>query len=972
MTSTSKKHTEHDFFGESSEADRETAEATSAEVETEKPVKAPAPKTQSSDKSDGAAAEKPGDGDATAGDREIYIIDGHSQVFKAYHGIRQLSTSTGIPTNAIYGFVQILHRLFKTRKPSHVVVVFDSSGPTFRHELYEEYKANRDAPPEDFSQQMSYINQILEHMRLKVLVAPGFEADDIIATLTRRATAEGFKVRVVTADKDLMQLVDDDVEIIRLMPDSEIIYDREAVKEKMGVYPEQIGDLLAMVGDTSDNIPGIPRVGMKTAAKLLDQYGTLANVLDNVHELKGKQAEYVEAGRESALLSQKLVALHYDVDIDCVLDDCTLAEPDLPSLLKIYRELEFRRLIDELETASPETVEALEAATARETDYRIINTEEALEEFCEKIRKAKFVGLDVETNELQVIVANLVGISLSVEANTGVYIPLGHTDPLGEPTDQMPQLPLEVVQRHLGPILADPEIKKYAHNLKFDWHLLRRHGLDLDHGTFDTLLASYLINADRRTHGLKDLAADLLHIRMTPITDLIGKGKGQISFDQVEIEPAAQYAAADADLTLQLTHFLEPRLEEANGRRLLDEVELPLVRVLMDMEATGVCIDKEHFAQLAVETNEHLDRLRQEIYSHCDGKEFNLGSPKQVAQVLFEDLGLKPVKSKKTGYSTDIEVLEALACDHEVPRLLAEYRQFEKLKSTYIDVLPTLICEATGRIHTSYNQAVAATGRLSSSDPNLQNIPIRTEWGRKIRAGFVPSAPDRVLLGADYSQIELRVLAHVTEDPSLVNAYTTGIDVHALTASKVYDVPVESVSPEMRNVAKMVNFGVIYGMSAMGLSQRLKIPFATARSFIEEYFKGYAGVREWLDATLAAARNNGYVETVSGRRRMLPDIRSKNFNARSASERVAVNAPIQGSSADMIKIAMIGIHNRMKEAGLASRMIMQVHDELIFDVVESELEQMKGLVREEMENALPLKVPVVVEMGTGKNWEVCK
>lgn len=904
---------------------------------------------------------------------ELYLIDGHSQVFKAYHGIRQLSTSTGIPTNAIYGFVQILHRLFKTRNPSHLVVVFDTGHPTFRHELFDEYKANRSAPPEDFGQQMDYINQILKHMRLKVLSQPGFEADDIIATLTRRAVDEGFAVRVITADKDLMQLVNDDVQIIRLMPDTELIYDREAVKEKMGVYPEQIADLLAMVGDTSDNIPGIPRIGLKTGAKLLEEYGSLANVLENADNLKGKQADYVNAGRESALLSQQLVELHYDVDIDCVFDDCMMPEPDLPALLNVYRELEFRKLVADIETAAPEAAEAARPELPpRETQYTIINAEEDLAAYCEKIREAGFVALDVETDRLQVIIAHLVGISLSIEANTGVYIPLRHTDPLGSLSEDMPQLTLETVQRHLAPIFQDPAIRKYAHNLKFDWHLLRRHGLGIDHGSFDTLLASYLINADRRNHGLKDLAADLLHIRMTPITDLIGTGKGQISFDQVEIEPAAQYAAADADLTLQLTQYLEPRLEEANGQKLLEEIELPLVRVLMDMEATGVCINRDHFAQLAVETNAHLQRLREEIYSHCDGKEFNLGSPKQVAQVLFEDLGLKPVKTKKTGYSTDIEVLEALACDHEVPRLLAEYRQYEKLKSTYIDVLPTLVCAATGRIHTSYNQAVAATGRLSSSDPNLQNIPIRTEWGRKIRAGFVPSAPDRVLLGADYSQIELRVLAHVTNDPSLVEAYTTGIDVHALTASKVYDVPVDAVSSEMRNVAKMVNFGVIYGMSAQGLSQRLKIPFATARSFIEEYFKGYAGVREWLDNTLASARNNGYVETVSGRRRMLPDIRSKNFNARSAAERVAVNAPIQGTSADMIKIAMIRIHNRMREEKLASRMIMQVHDELIFDVPKSELDLMEKLVHEEMEGALPLNVPVLVETGSGINWEVCK
>ncbi len=900
--------------------------------------------------------------------KEIYIIDGHSQVFKAYHGIRQLSTSTGIPTNAVYGFVAILHRLIKLRAPRHMVVVFDTKHPTFRHELYDAYKANRSAPPEDFSQQMEYINKILTSMNMKVITAPGFEADDVIATLTRQATAQGFNVHVVTADKDLFQLVNDQVRVLRLQPDSETVFDREAVKEKMGVYPEQVGDLLSMVGDTSDNIPGIPRIGMKTAAALLDKYGTLEEVLDHASELKGKQAEYIEAGRESALLSQKLVALHYEVPMDCDADGCEMAEPDLPSLLAIYRELEFRKLVSDLEVGSS-TEEAAENFPTRETDYRAITTEDDLRTFVQKIREAGYVALDVETDRLQVIVAELVGISLCVTPNEAVYIPIAHTGPLGV-REEVDQLPLRVVQRELAPIFADPTIRKFAHNLKFDWHLLRRHGLGLDKGSGDSLLASYLINADRRNHGLKDLAADVLQIQMTQITDLIGKGKTQMSFDKVDLEPATQYAAADADVTLQLIQYFDPRLDQFNARELLENIELPLVPVLMDMESTGVCINRAHFAQLAIETDAHLERLRRDIYTRCD-KEFNIGSPKQVAQVLFEHLGLKPVKSKKTGFSTDIEVLEQLACEHEVPGLLAEYRQFEKLKGTYIDVLPTLICPATGRIHTSYNQAVAATGRLSSSDPNLQNIPIRTEWGRKIRQGFVPSSKDRVLLAADYSQIELRVLAHVTGDPALVEAFTTGTDVHTLTASKVYDLPVEMVTSEMRGVAKMVNFGVIYGMGAQGLSSRLRIPFATARSFIEEYFKGYAGVRQWLDQTLVDARNNGYVETVSGRRRYLADIRSKNFNARNAAERVATNAPIQGTSADMIKIAMIRIDKRMKDEGFAARMILQVHDELIFDVPKNELDRLRELVLAEMENALPLSVPVVVEAGWGDNWNEC-
>ncbi|MGI8906863.1 MAG: DNA polymerase I [Candidatus Sumerlaeaceae bacterium] len=890
----------------------------------------------------------------------LYVIDGHSQVFKAYHAIQRLSTSSGIPTNAVFGFTQILHKLLKTHRPQHMAVVFDSGGPTFRHEMYNAYKANRLAPPEDFGQQMGYIMQILQGMRIPILQMPGFEADDIIATICQSAARQGYDVRIVTADKDLFQLVNDQVRVLRLEPDAETEFDREGVKQKMGVYPEQVGDLLAMIGDSSDNVPGIARVGPKTACALLEEYQTLEAVLANTEKLKGKQREYVEAGRESAILSRQLVALRYDVPVEFNIADCCMEAPDVALLAPIYRELEFRKLFEDLHLETSQ----------RQISYRIINTPEALKAYCQDIRTVGRVALDVESNMLDTILGKLVGISLSIEPNNAVYIPLMHVGAMGGGAE-VQQLPLELIRQELGPLLLDPAIDKIAHNAKYDWRLLRRHGLPIDRVVFDTLLASYLINADRRNHGLKDLAADMLGVRMTRIEELIGSGKNQITFDEVDVHAAAQYAAADADMTLQLAHDLEPRTEEAGAKKLLEELELPLVPVLMDMEDCGVCIDVPHFRDLARETDAHLERLRDQIWKSV-GREFNIGSPKQVAQVLFEDLQLKPVKSKKTGYSTDIQVLEELAEVHEVPRLLADYRQFEKLKSTYVDVLPTLICAATGRIHTTYNQAVAATGRLSSSDPNLQNIPIRTEFGRKIRQGFVPCDREKnVLLSADYSQIELRVLAHVTKDPALVQAYQENLDIHTLTASKVYGIAHEDVTSEMRGVAKMVNFGVIYGMSSQGLSQRLKIPFATAKTFIEEYFRGYAGVRTWLDSTLAQAKVRGYVETVSGRRRYLPDINSRNFNARNAAERMATNAPIQGTSADMIKIAMINIHRRLKQEGFRTCMIMQVHDELVFDVPKTELDRLAELVQTEMQNALPLDVPVVVETGAGVNWNEC-
>lgn len=937
--------------------------------------------------------------------RTLYLIDGHSQVFKAYHAIRQLSTSSGIPTNAVYGFLQILHKLLRTRDPQYLAVVFDSGGPTFRHEMYNEYKANRAAAPDDFSQQMGYIVRILEGLRIPILRQPGLEADDLIATLATRAAGEGYDVVIVTADKDLFQLVNDRVKVLRLEPDAETLFDREAVRVKMGVYPEQVGDYLAIVGDSSDNVPGVRGVGPKGAVTLLEKYGSLEGVLDHAGELKGKQAEYIASGRDSALLSRKLVALRTDAPIAIPTNELKRQAPDVATLQPLYRELEFRRFFEEIQIAPAQ----------RKCHYCSITTLQALEEFCGRIREAGVVALDTETDTLQPLTAPLAGISMSVAPNTAVYIPLNHTDAVGNRI--APQLTLEQVRPLLAPICSDPSILKIGHNLKFDWKVLRNHGMPLDRAGFDTLIASYLLNPDRRNHGLKDLASDLLGIQMTRIDELIGTGKKSIPFSQVEVEKATNYSCADADLTLQLYLMLNPRLDQeapkgaatapvistrsgggdffdspdettgsarnaASGttspaasttsamRRLYEEVELPLIPVLMQMETEGVCLDSVVFTRLSHEMTERLASIRDQIYALV-GHEFNLGSPRQLAQVLFEELKLKPVKSKKTQFSTDAEVLEELAQHHEVPSLMVEHRQFEKLKSTYVDVLPTLVLPETGRIHTTFNQAVAATGRLSSSEPNLQNIPIRTTEGKKIRSGFIPCGPGRVLLSADYSQIELRVLAHVTKDPSLVKAYRENIDVHRMTASKIFKVPPEQVTSQQRDMGKTINFGVIYGMSAPGLSAKLKIPMGEARIFIDEYFRAYAGVRTWLDGTLEFARECGYVETVSGRRRYLPDIRSRNFNARSAAERMATNAPIQGTSADMIKIAMIRIHDVLHQEKVETRMILQVHDELIFDMPESEVSGLTPRIVKIMQEALALDVPVEVDASTGRNWGEC-
>ncbi|MBX7247067.1 MAG: DNA polymerase I [Candidatus Sumerlaeaceae bacterium] len=888
----------------------------------------------------------------------LYIIDGHSQVFKAYHAIQQLSTSAGIPTNAVYGFCQILHKLLRTRQPDYIMVAFDSGGPTFRHEMYSEYKANREAPPEDFSQQMELIIDILKGLRIPIIQKPGYEADDIIATVVRKATAEGFQTVVVTADKDLFQLVNEDTKVLRLDTDRETEFGRDAVKEKMGVFPEQIQDMLAMVGDTSDNVPGIAKVGPKTAATLLDQFGTLEDVLANTDKLKGKQKENIEAGRESAILSKRLVALDYEVPVEFEVQSFQRQQPDVEVLQPIYTRLEFKRFLDELDVK----------VEARETHYECVTDLAILRKFAAKALKAGILAWDTETDSLNTLACRLAGFSFSCEPDHAIYVPVGHSSTMGQ---AVPQLTMDQVFEVIDPLFRNPDVRKIGHNIKFDIKSVTKYGFVLDKIGFDTLLASYILNPDKRNHGLKDLGPTLAGVSMHPITDLIGTGRNQITFNEVELDKATPYACADADATLQVYHILDKRLDESGMRDLYERIEMPLINVLMDMELCGVRIDSPYFLRLGAEMQQELDRLSARVFE-ITGHPFNLASPKQVAQVLFEELKLKPGKQKKTGYSTDVEVLDELANEHEVPRLLLDYRQYEKLKSTYVDVLPTLVERSTGRIHTTYNQTIAATGRLSSSDPNLQNIPVRTELGRRIRRGFIPLQDGHLLLSADYSQIELRVLAHVSHDPALLRAYAEADDVHTLTASKVFGCSPGEVTYEMRDQAKVINFGIIYGMGAHGLSTRLKIPMAAAKQFIDEYFAAYAGVKEWLNGTLENARQLGFVSTLTGRRRYLADINSKNFNARSGAERVAVNAPIQGSSADMIKIAMINIHNWLKESDLRTRMIMQVHDELIFDVPESELEHVSNHIQELMKTALPLDVPIQVDLATGPNWADCK
>lgn len=895
-------------------------------------------------------------------EKTLYIIDGHSQVFKAYHAIQQLSTSTGIPTNAVFGFCQILHALLRNHSPEYLAVAFDRPESTFREAVYAAYKANRPAPPADLPQQMEMIHRILDALRIPYFEVPGFEADDVIASLTKRALEADFNVVIVTADKDLFQIVSDRVKILRLEPNGETWFDREAVREKMGVYPEQVLDLLAMVGDASDNIPGIRKVGMKTAAALLAEFGSLDAVLENAHLLKGKLREYVEQGREEARLSRELVALRTDVPLEVDWEQLKRCEPDYERLAEIYRELEFRQFLQEI---LPKTAPKKAQSAAQ---YRAIWEEEELRRFCEEAVKAGRLCVDTETDSLDALLANLVGVSLAFRPHEAVYVPLRHRTSLLEQHNR--QLSMDSLYRLLAPVLSDPSVLKIAHNIKFDRKVLMKYGFEFAGRSVDTLIASYLLNPDKRTHGLKNLALDWLGEQMIQLQELIGSGKEQMTFDNVEIETATRYAAADADMTLQLWEKLEPKLAEAGLQELFERIEMPLVDVLIDMELAGIRIDTDHFNKLSGELDKRLRELRNEIVKIAE-IDFNPSSPRQVAEVLFEKLKLHPRRKGRSGYSTDMEVLEDLANQHELPKLILEYRQLEKLKNTYVDVLPTMVNPVTGRIHTSFNQTMAATGRLTSSDPNLQNIPVRTEIGRSIRRGFLPSKGGYVLLSADYSQIELRILAHVSEDSELVRAFQEDRDVHALTASKIFGVLPEEVTAEQRDQAKVVNFGIIYGMSPAGLSQRLKIPLEQAKQFIEQYFTAYKGVRRWISATLQSARQLGYVTTLSGRRRYLADINSQNYNARSAAERMAINAPIQGSSADMIKLAMLDIYRWLRESNLRTRMVLQVHDELIFDVPEDELDFVIPEVKQRMERALPLIVPVRVDMKWGKNWAEC-
>lgn len=891
--------------------------------------------------------------------RRLVLIDGHSNIFKAYHAIKQsLTNSRGEPTSAVYGFVNMFRRLYRDMDFKHVAVVFDPPGKTFRSEMYTEYKANRPPMPDDLRAQEIRIREWLEIMKIPVIEVPGYEADDVLADLAIRAAEDG-EALICSSDKDLLQVVRPGIKIWREHLQKTELLDEQGVVEKMGVRPDQIPEYLGLVGDSSDNIPGVPGIGKKTAAKLLSEYGSIAGILEAVPSLKkvSKALQNLVDNEESAKLSTQLATLK----IPCVegfqWDDWEWTFEPNEELRTFYRVMEFRQLLEEL---PGKTVEE------RTVDYRTITTQEELQNAVDACRAAGRAAIDTETDErdpdqIDVLTSRLVGISISWKTDQAVYIPIGKP------------LSLSTLSEILGPALNDSSIEWIAHHWNFDYKVLKLAGLKPRRLGGDTMIASYLINPER-TGGslkLKELALTHLGVQMTEISELIGKGDDMVTMSSVSLEEVSRYACQDADMTLQLHEHLLETLREANMEELYRTVEMPLIEVLAEMELAGVRIDRMYFRELSVKAERDLERMTDDIHQAA-GRPFNINSTKQLAELLFEELQLPPQKKGKSGaYSTDITVLEALREMHPLPAKMVDYRAVEKLKNTYIDPLPGMIHPKTGRVHTHFNQTVAATGRLSSSNPNLQNIPVRTEAGRAIRQGFIPSEGWK-FLSADYSQIELRILAHLSQDKSLCEAFRSGGDIHTLTAAKVFALQPEKVTSTQRSQAKAINFGIIYGMTEFRLANDLGISRAQAKEFIQEYFRVYSGVHEFIEKTKDEARKNRFVSTIRGRRRFLPDIDSRNFNSRSFAERIAVNTPIQGSNADMIKIAMRRIADRLEDDGFQAKMILQVHDELIFDTPPEETERLSKMVVEEMRSAIDLSVPIAVGVAIGDNWSDCK
>jgi len=919
--------------------------------------------------------------------KTLYIIDGHALIYAAHYAPmkQQLTSPSGEPTKATYIFTTALVGLIEKQKPDVLCVALDCKAPTFRTAVFPEYKANRPAMPEELPAQVDRIREILDAMHIPVLCLDGYEADDIIGTLAKKAAADGLDVLICSKDKDILQLLNHNIRTYDIKTGK--ITDSETMKQEMGISPEQIVDCLALEGDAVDNVPGVPLIGEKTARELIRRYGDLDNLYTHADEITGKRGENLRNFKEQAYLSRGLVTLDSHVPMDFDYEALALKEPDKTRLMEIFRELGFNRLLIQLgvkteESASNDPPLASDPPAARSTPasalpqrepgrpgsagtiahtYTLIDTPEKFGTFLAELRKQRLISVDTETTSRNAMRAELVGISFCWESGKAFYLAI--RGPLGAP-----HLDIATVRRELGPILADENVRKIGQNLKYDMLVLRNAKMPVRGIYFDTMVASYCLDPERMSHSLDNLALDFLAYRCIPIVDLIGKGKNQLTFDLVDLGVAAEYSAEDADITYQLYLCLRDRLEqEPQLHKLFHEVEMPLVEVLAEMEYNGVSIDTGLLRGMSGELDEALKRVAERIYEQA-GAVFNVDSPKQLAEVLFDRLKLQAGRMGKSGRSTDAEVLDQLTDQHPIAGLVLEYRTLSKLKNTYVDALGSLIHPKTGRVHTSFNQTVTATGRLSSSNPNLQNIPIRTELGRKIRAAFVPENKDDCILSADYSQIELRLLAHFSKDETLRAAFAADQDIHRFVASQIYNVPLDQVTSEMRARCKTVNFGIIYGQGALGLARTIGMSPAEARQFIAEYFARYGSIRAFIDQCIARARRTGYAETILGRRRRISDIKAKNPGRRAQAERLAVNTVIQGSAADLIKVAMVTIHRRIESERLPVRMILQVHDELVFEVPTTEADKHAKWIAEEMVNAIRFDVPLKVDTKCGPSW----
>ena len=892
--------------------------------------------------------------------KKLFIIDGYAILYRAHYALirNPLITSYGFHTSALFGFTNQLIKIIKDENPDYLVCAFDSKEKTFRHKIYSDYKANRPEMPEELQKQIPHLWELLDGMNIPVLRKPGYEADDIIGTVTESVLDKKIQSYIVSGDKDFMQLINDKIFLYtpgkrNSAPD---IYDKDGVIKKWGLPPEKIIDLLALMGDSSDNVPGVAGVGVKTAVKLLKEYDNIESVLDNASKISNKRVHNgLMNGRDKAFLSKELVTIIKDVDVDTNVENFLLKSFDQEALGKKFEELEFYALLKYLAIDAPEKITKKE-----EKNYQTILDLKALKEMVDELKNAKYVSIDLETTSVNPMLAEIVGISVSYNKNSAFYIPILYPE---KKKNNFGVNDLEVALSIMKEFLENKDIRKIGQNIKYDALILYRHGVKVSNIFLDTMIAAHILNPAAKSYKLDALSIEFLNYNMVPIEELIGKGKDQITMDLVPLDKISYYAAEDADIVFQLAEIFAPKLEENGQLNFFADIEMPLIDVLMKMENEGVYVDEDLLNEMSLNIGERLDLLVKEIYNIAE-EEFNINSTQQLAKILFDDLKLTQIKKRSTAEN----VLKELVNEHELPELILSYRKLNKLKNTYIDALPASINKNTKRIHSTFNQTIAATGRLSSTGPNFQNIPIRTVDGREIRKSFIAQQKNWGIFSADYSQIELRIMAHLSEDKELCNAFKDNLDIHDRTASLIYNVPLDDVQPEMRRTAKVINFGIMYGAGPFRISQELGISRKAAQEIIKQYFIQYSGIQNYIDDTLSKARSDNYVETILGRRRYVWDVNSENALKKQAAERVAINMPIQGSAAELIKIAMIDIQKNIENDKLNSKMILQIHDELLFEYPLDEEEHLISMVKKSMENAMSLKVPIIVDYGFGKDW----